>query len=94
MTEQVCELYISVKNFLVLSVRGRLLPLSKHYGGKQKHNEEAGGEKVPQSRDGHSAHAPITAVIFLFGQRRGVGGGGGEGGEVFTNWLRLKKKRG
>lgn len=28
---------------------------------KQKHNEEARGEKVPQSRDGHGEHAPITA---------------------------------
>lgn len=36
---------------------------------KRKHNEEARGEKVPQSRDGHSAHRPITAGIFLFGQK-------------------------
>lgn len=63
------ELFVNAKNFLVLSVKGRLLPLSKQRVRKQKHNEEAGGEKVPQSRDGCSAHAPITAGIFLLGQK-------------------------
>lgn len=63
------ELFISVFFFVLLSVKDRILLLSKHCKRKQKHDAEARGEKVPQSRDSHSVHTLITVGIFLLGQR-------------------------
>jgi len=71
--------------------KARLPPLWKHWKRKQKHNEEARGEKVPQSGDGRLLHtSPITTGDISVGARRRRGLAEEKS---LTHWVASERKK-